>query len=819
MEVFKFPRTLSRQLRFYMGVASCAALALNGWFSYSASHRALEQQVDALAATRLQVAARFSESFAARIGTVVATIAARQQAIGREPRADTIAFLAQVLGQMPADVFGVHMAFDDAKAGEKDVDQAVDRISWPEQVPHFARDRADGQDWYAEARTAGALCATLPYFDEGRSNATMITFSLPVYDEARKLIGIAGADVTLDQFATTISGLQEARPAAGAYAYLVNRAGRIVIHPSTQLMLGRGFAGAHLATLPEGRDIAASPRGFTRRRIAGEMRRIYWATMPFSHAKVVLNFGERKVMAPVVALTARTIVGDTIVLGFMLLLVSVIVRRVTRPIRTLGRAVEAVARGNFDSGQVDPIATRRDELGELARGFRHMAGEIVAREQRLAEWNANLTNTVAERTADLARALDFAQQSEARLAAELAEAAGYVTSLLPARMDSPVRSDWVFIPSRLLGGDAFGYHWLDDHRLAIYLLDVCGHGVGAALLSISVMNLLRSQSLPGTDFADPGAVLAALNQRFPSAEQNEMNFTMWYGVYDHARRDLAYVAGGHPPAVLVVPGECGEQTEELGTPNFMIGMVAGASYQTECCRVPPGSRLFVFSDGIYEVCSPSGAWLDFDRFVQMLKTRSSAASDALHGVLADVRGWQQRDTFEDDCSVVMFQFPGAETPDRAPSPRDANCYTRTAVATDAVRLSIGNALGEVVNLLDALQHELELRRVPLPLVHAAETVADELVSNVIRHGFRDDRPHTIDLEITVQHDSLTLRVSDDGIPFDPFTRPAPDTTRPIEERPVGGLGIHLVRQLATACHYARIDGRNTVTVTLREPAP
>jgi serine phosphatase RsbU (regulator of sigma subunit)/anti-sigma regulatory factor (Ser/Thr protein kinase) len=819
MEVFKLlPRTLSGQLRFYMGVAGCAALVLNGWFSYAGSRRALEQQVDALAANRLQLASRFSESFSSRIGTLVATIAARQRAIGPKPSADTVPFLAQVLTEMPADVFSVYVTFDDTKLGEQAADQAVDRISWPAQVPHGARDRhGPGTSWYAEAKAAGALYATRPYFDEGRAKSTMITFTVPVYDAARTVVGMAGADVTLDQFTTIISGLQEAGPEASAYAYLVDRAGRIVIHPSTRLMLRRGFAGADVRALPEGEVVAARPRGFTERRVGHDVRRVYWETIPFSRAKVVLNLSEQKVMRPVVALTARTIAGDAIALAFMLLLVSLIVRRVTRPIRRLSHAVEAVASGNFDSRQVDPLAARRDELGELAQGFRQMAGEIVAREQRLEAWNANLSHMVADRTVDLARALDLAQQSQARLAAELADAAGYVTSLLPPRLDGPVRSDWVFIPSRLLGGDAFGYHWLDERRLAVYLLDVCGHGVGAALLSISVINLLRSHSLPGTDFGDPGAVLTALNQRFPAAEQNEMNFTMWYGVYDHARRELCYATGGHPPAVLVVAGASGERVQELGTPNFMIGMVAGARYESESCPVPPCSRLFVFSDGLYEVCSPSGAWLDFDQFVQMLRARAAPGLSGLEGVLADVRAWQQRDTFEDDCSVVMFEFPGSDSPRSPGTP--AEDYTRIAVDAAVIRLSIGNALDDIPHLLDVLAHELQLRRVPASLVHAVETVVDELVANVIRHGFRDDGRHTIDLEVTVREAAVTLRVSDAGIAFDPFTMPLPDITRPVEERPIGGLGIYLVRQLATECHYARVEGRNVVTVTVREPLP
>lgn len=103
--------------------------------------------------------------------------------------------------------------------------------------------------------------------------------------------------------------------------------------------------------------------------------------------------------------------------------------------------------------------------------------------------------------------------SQKVMASDLAQAAKYVRSLLPDPLrKGPIRAEWRFVPSTSLGGDTFGYHWLDDNHLAFFLLDVSGHGVGPALLSVSAFNAIRSQSLPQTDFLEPGQVLAALNR-------------------------------------------------------------------------------------------------------------------------------------------------------------------------------------------------------------------------------------------------------------------------------------------------------------------
>src|SRR5690606_28706630 len=102
-----------------------------------------------------------------------------------------------------------------------------------------------------------------------------------------------------------------------------------------------------------------------------------------------------------------------------------------------------------------------------------------------------------------------------------------------------------------LGGDTFGYHKLDDRHVSCYLIDVVGHGVGPALLSVSVLNALRSQSLPNADFHDPGQVVTALNRTFQMTQQADKYFTAWYGVIDTRDRVIRYCGGGHPPALLI----------------------------------------------------------------------------------------------------------------------------------------------------------------------------------------------------------------------------------------------------------------------------
>ena len=244
-------------------------------------------------------------------------------------------------------------------------------------------------------------------------------------------------------------------------------------------------------------------------------------------------------------------------------------------------------------------------------------------------------------------------ESQKHLAAELAEAAGYVKSLLPAPLQGEVTTDWRYIPSSQLGGDAFGYRWLDGDHFAIFLLDVCSHGVGAALLSISVMNLLRSQNLPGVDFGNPGEVLTALNRAFGMESQNNLYFTMWYGVADKSTRQLLYSSGGHPPAILVTgPDRAGAQVEKLKTPGSPVGTFPDTVYPVQTTTLQPFNRLFVFSDGAYEIVRQDGSMLTLEEFIQHLAERTADGGDDLPSTLCYLERARGISTFEDDLALV-----------------------------------------------------------------------------------------------------------------------------------------------------------------------
>jgi serine phosphatase RsbU (regulator of sigma subunit) len=238
---------------------------------------------------------------------------------------------------------------------------------------------------------------------------------------------------------------------------------------------------------------------------------------------------------------------------------------------------------------------------------------------------------------------------------DLQKATNYVLALLPPPIDAgPVRAEWHFHPSAQLGGDAFGYDWLDSATFVFYLIDVSGHGVGSAMHSVSAMNVLRQRALPGVNFRNPAEVLTSLNARFQMDRHHGLYFTMWNGLYDTATRTLTYSSAGHHPAFLVPEG--GGSTTPLGEPDLMLGIVPDQTYQTLQTTIPAGSRLYLFSDGVFEIIAKDDSRWSLDNFLPMLKESDASGIPSPRQLFEQVKEAARPGGMEDDFSLLAVTF-------------------------------------------------------------------------------------------------------------------------------------------------------------------
>jgi sigma-B regulation protein RsbU (phosphoserine phosphatase) len=267
---------------------------------------------------------------------------------------------------------------------------------------------------------------------------------------------------------------------------------------------------------------------------------------------------------------------------------------------------------------------------------------------------------------------------------EWRDAGQYVASILPRPIhDGPVRAAWFYQPSTRIGGDAFGYQMLDDRHFSLFLLDVSGHGTGAAMHAMTVAQVLRERVLPDVDFLDPAAVISGLNARFQMHRNNDLFFTIWYGVYDIVERVLIFAAAGHHAAYLLPADNAAWAPLPLLTKNPVVGMLPDPLIAAAEVEVPAGGTLHLFSDGVFEIIDRQGRQLGLEDIVAMLPVVASneAAGDPKGGdpkggdpkggdpkggdpgrddprrLYDRVRAIARPGQLDDDFSALVFRFP------------------------------------------------------------------------------------------------------------------------------------------------------------------
>ena len=304
------------------------------------------------------------------------------------------------------------------------------------------------------------------------------------------------------------------------------------------------------------------------------------------------------------------------------------------------------------------LLTARTNVEDRIQGLDAGADDFVSKPIEMNELKARVRarlrlNQLYEDLQSQKQALEGANQ---KLQAELDEAAEYVRSLLPSPLKGNVTTEARFIPSARLGGDCFDYFWLYDSLLVMYLLDVSGHGVGSALLSVSVLNVLRSQSLPNTNFFQPSDVLKSLNNAFQMDNHGEKYFTIWYGVYDQINRKLIYSNAGHPPAIVLSGTFENAQVKRLESSGLPIGFLPDTEYEDGYLDIPPGSNLYVFSDGAYEIPQPNDKIWGIEAFIDSLTKFYQTNNSNLELVIDHICHVNRHQPFDDDLSLLRFNF-------------------------------------------------------------------------------------------------------------------------------------------------------------------
>lgn len=291
---------------------------------------------------------------------------------------------------------------------------------------------------------------------------------------------------------------------------------------------------------------------------------------------------------------------------------------------------------------------------------------------RAGERIVNLERDLDLRNAELAEAhaelLETHKQMEAankRMKDDLMAAARIQQAYLPDRLPTyeELSFAWDFQPCDELAGDMLNVIPFDDETVGIYVLDVSGHGVKAALLAVTLSRMLSLDSesvirepledAPGFRILSPCEVAQRLNEQFDDIERTGQFFTLFYGLYNIAESQFRFVSAGHPRPMLLSRGEPPRRIEITGYP---IGTVQGIEFEEQSMSFKSGDRFFIYTDGVIESHSPSHELFGEKRLLELLhKNHSQPLEQSVLGISAAIENWRGSDTASDDVSVLAFE--------------------------------------------------------------------------------------------------------------------------------------------------------------------
>ena len=480
--------------------------------------------------------------------------------------------------------------------------------------------------------------------------------------------------------------------------------------------------------------------------------------------------------------------------------------RLTRGLRF--RAVVAVPM-LLDGEPIGAIGVMRAAPGPFTPGQIALL-ETFADQAVLALETSRLMGEVQERNREITLHRDR-MEDELQLAREIQ--LGMVPNEFPPPSAArPVEIHATLEPAREIGGDLYDFFWRADGRLCFVVADVSDKGAPAALYMARTKTLIRALALQASGIAgsamapSPARILELVNEELCVDNRHTMFVTLFFGMLDPASGELHACNAGHPAPLVVhsnAPGVTLRVRSLVGPICVPLGVSPRSRYAEACHLLVPGDTLFAFTDGITEASDACAQLFGDERLIAALQSRAdSSAKELIGAVIAAVRAFVGSAPRADDIAALALR-PFAQAP-QAPQ---AVVHLRLPACVES--------LIEVAAAVDRLAID---HAVPATVLTNMQVVLDEALSNIVTRASElpgQDRPSaTIRLWLTVHPDSFAAEIEDDGPAFDP-TRPLPPVpTGPLAQRPIGGLGLHLMQRLCHTLEYRRECGMNRLSLSV-----
>ena len=468
-------------------------------------------------------------------------------------------------------------------------------------------------------------------------------------------------------------------------------------------------------------------------------------------------------------------------IGLMLLVIigqSVYLHRVL--LRPLSLITEEAARFSAENRaaehKLQESIRNRDEIGELAASVDRM-------EEQIETYIADITQITAERE---------------RISTELSLAtriqAAFIPHLFPPFPDRPEFALYATMdPAKEVGGDFYDFFLIDEDHLGLVMADVSGKGVPAALFMMASKIILQSCAMLGQG---PAAILTKTNEAICSNNQEGMFVTVWLGILEISTGKLRAANAGHEyPVLKPADGDFALLKDKHG---FVIGGMSGVRYREYELQLTPGDKLFVYTDGVPEASNARNELFGPERMLSALNERPDGTpEDILAAVRRAVDGFVQEAEQFDDLTMLCLEYKGPQ-------------------AAPARELTVDAAAENIHAVTTFVEAQLDAVDCPPKARGQLSMAIDEIMANIAQYAYAPETgPVTVRFAFDEGTRTATLTFLDKGLPYNPLEKADPDVSLSAEDRPIGGLGIFLVKKTMDGMAYAYKHGQNVLTIQKR----
>lgn len=635
-------------------------------------------------------------------------------------------------------------------------------------------------DWYQIPMLQKKPYWTEPYYDEGGGKIIMSTYSAPfcmTNGEGRTVSCVSTIDISLKNLTDIIDSLKILDGGSG-YAFLISANGVIISHPDRDLIMNQTIFTIAKERGDDdlyeiGRRMIKGETGFVSNKLVenGDNKSIYYTSLS-NKWSIAVVYSNSEINKPLRGITILLIV--IMVIGLILLSIIIVksVQILLLPLKSFSESAKIIASGKFDT-KLSAVETN-DEMHELYDSFTYM-------QKSLAEYVVKVRETTVAKEKI---------ESELRIAREIQM--GMIPHIFPPFPNlSQIDIYATLKPAKEVGGDLYDFFLIDDENMCFAIGDVSGKGIPASLFMAVTRTLLRSVA---DKESEPAAIVTTLNKSLSMNNESSMFVTFFLGVINLKNGILTYTNAGHNPPVYMKND--GTVLFFENTDAIPIGLFDNYIYQQKTMQLIPGDSLFLYTDGITEAENSKEELYGEKRLIDVLHQNSKFdLSTIINAVATNVVNHVDGYIQSDDITMMSIIYKGE---------------------TETSNIRLCNSISEISTMSEFIENISKKWNIPENMLTSLNLVVEEVVSNVILYAWDDAEKHFFDVLFEHCEDGLlSIEVVDDGKPFDPTLRPDPDINLNVEDRPIGGLGIFLVKKIMDKVEYKYIDGCNHLKMSKR----